>query len=316
MRSRISFCSTTRSGSGALGVVQGVQQRDAVAARVGRAPELVERADRRIGDLQQRGAELLDRQLELARELLLGRDALQPRLELEVGALDLAGAGAHRARHPVERAQLVEDRALDARDRVGLEADLAAEVEALDRGDQAAEAVGDQVGLVDVRRQARAHAPGDVLDQRRVGDDETVARLLVTRRLVAPPQIAKLDGFYVRLHRGSPNPLPEQATLAGDCGRRHVSAARTLPECKPASSRSSRARAAPGSRAGRRRRRADGSRRSDAARAGAPRRRGRPAPTRSAAAAERRRSRAGAPTWRAAARARRRARAPAAPRSR
>ena len=38
-----------------------------------------------------------------------------------------------RARHPVERAQLVDDRAADARDRVRLELDLAAEVEALDR---------------------------------------------------------------------------------------------------------------------------------------------------------------------------------------
>ena len=51
----------------------------------------------------------------------------KPRLELHVDALDLARAGAHRARHPVERAQLVDDRAADPRDRVGLELDLAAE---------------------------------------------------------------------------------------------------------------------------------------------------------------------------------------------
>ena len=43
----------------------------------------------------------------------------------ELRALDLAGAGADGARHPVERAQLVYDRALDPGDRVGLELDVA-----------------------------------------------------------------------------------------------------------------------------------------------------------------------------------------------
>ena len=71
-------------------------------------------------------------------------------------ALDLARAGAHRARHPVERAQLVDDRALDPRDRVGLELDVAGRVEALDRADQAEQAVRDEVALVDVRRQPAA----------------------------------------------------------------------------------------------------------------------------------------------------------------
>ena len=133
----------------------------------------------RVRDLQQRLLELLDRDLELGGHLLVGRRALQPMLELLVGPLDLAGPRADRARHPVERAQLVDDRALDARDRVGLELDLALEVEALDRADQADEPVGDEVGLVDVRGQPRRHAAGDVLDQRRVGDDEPLARMLV-----------------------------------------------------------------------------------------------------------------------------------------
>jgi hypothetical protein len=53
-----------------------------------------------------------------------------------VRSLDLAGAGADGARDPVQGAQLVDDRALDAGDRVGLELDLALEVEALDRVDQ------------------------------------------------------------------------------------------------------------------------------------------------------------------------------------
>ena len=211
--------------------------------------------------------ELLDGDLELGGHLLVGRRALEPGLELHVGALDLPRAGAHRARHPVERPQLVDDRAADPRDRVGLELDLAGQVEPLDRRDQPAEPVGDQVGLLDVGRQARAHPPGDVLDQRRVGDDEPLARALVPGGLVPPPQVLQLDrfdvGFQVVPRDLAAMPVDERA-------RRRIAGAPTLPECRPGSSRCSRGRAVPGSPAGRRRLRADGSRTSAAARADGP----------------------------------------------
>ena len=100
----------------------------------------------------------------------------QLRLELGDRALDLARAGAHRARHPVHRAQLVDDRALDARDRVRLELDVAVGVEALDRADQPEQAVGDEVALLDVRRQAAPQPAGHVLDERRVREDQPVAQ--------------------------------------------------------------------------------------------------------------------------------------------
>ena len=106
------------------------------------------------------------------------------RLELGDRALDLAGARADGARHPVERAQLVDDRALDARDRVRLELDVAVRVEALDRADQAEQAVRDEVVLVDVRRQPAAEAAGDVLHERRVREDQPVAQPLVAPRPV------------------------------------------------------------------------------------------------------------------------------------
>ena len=134
--------------------------------------------------------------------LLVGRRAVQAVLELAVRALDLTGAGADGARHPVEGPQLVDDRALDARDRVGLELDLALEVEALDRVDQADQAVGDEIGLLDVRRQAARHAAGDVLDEGRVGDDELLARPRGIGPLVAAPQILELDRFDVRFQDG------------------------------------------------------------------------------------------------------------------
>ena len=104
---------------------------------------------------------------------------MQPRLELGHRALDVTGSGSHGPRHPVHRAELVDDRSLDARDRVRLELDVAAGVVALDRSDQTEETVGDQVALLDVRRETAPQAARHVLDQRCVREDEAVAERLV-----------------------------------------------------------------------------------------------------------------------------------------
>ena len=139
----------------------------------------------------------------------LGR-AAQLVLELGVGLLDLAGARADRARHPVERAQLVDDRAADALHREGLEADLALRLEAVHRLDQADHPVGDQVGLLDVGGQAGAGAAGDELDQGRVGDDQALARAVVSLVLVAAPELrssnALTSASAIVLHPAFPCP--------------------------------------------------------------------------------------------------------------
>ncbi len=142
-----------------------------------------------------------DFDVELRRHLLVGRRPLQLGLELGVRLLDVAGTGANRARHPVERAQLVDDRALDPGHGEGLELDLAVGIESLDRADQPEQAVGDQVGLLDVGREPGRHPAGDELDQRRVGDDEALPRALVPVVLVALPELPEFDGFDVCLHR-------------------------------------------------------------------------------------------------------------------
>ena len=129
---------------------------------------------------------------ELLGDLLVGRRAVQLLLELGDRPLDVAGAGAHRARHPVERAQLVDDRALDPRDRVRLELDLAVGVVALDRADQPEQAVRDEIALVDVRRQAAPEPAGDELDERRVGQDQAVANGAVLRPPVLLPERARV----------------------------------------------------------------------------------------------------------------------------
>src|SRR3954454_10834153 len=110
---------------GRVRVLQRVEQADRVAGGVAHGPQLVERDDRGRGDLDQRLLELGGGDVQLARHLIVGRGAVQLVLELGVDLLDLAGPCTHGARHPVQGAQLVDDRALDARDRVRLELDLA-----------------------------------------------------------------------------------------------------------------------------------------------------------------------------------------------
>src|SRR5579884_226781 len=112
-------------GIGRSLVLDRVDQRHLVAARAGDRPELVQRRDRGARDLPQALLELVLAQAELLGDLLVGRRPAQPPLELPDRPLDLAGAGPHGARHPVHRAQLVDDLALDARHGVRLELDVA-----------------------------------------------------------------------------------------------------------------------------------------------------------------------------------------------
>ena len=178
---------------GGVRILERVDQGDRVSPARAR-PELVERGDRGARDLEERVLELLLRDPEVGRDLLVVRRAVELALELRDRPLDVAGAGAHRARHPVHRAKLVDDRALDARDRVGLELDVAPEVEALDRADQAEEAVRDEVSLLHVRREAAPEAAGDVLDERRVREDQAIAQGTVAGALELAPECVGVEG--------------------------------------------------------------------------------------------------------------------------
>src|SRR5439155_19694752 len=125
-------------------------------------PELVERRDRRAGDVGEAVVELLLADPDLLGDLVVARRAPELRLQLGHRTLDFARARAHRARDPVHRAQFVEDRALDARDRVRLELDVTLRVVTLNRGDQAEQPVGHEVAFGDVPGQSGAQPTGDV----------------------------------------------------------------------------------------------------------------------------------------------------------
>ena len=162
--SRISVCVERRRGLERVRVLERVDERHRVARRSS-------------VDQSSSSATIDEREISSERvlELFLGHARASPAISSSVGARMSCASScaiarsisrardAHRARHPVQRAQLVDDRALDPRDRVRLELDVAVGVVPLDRVDQPEQAVGDEVALVDVRGQAAASRPATYL---------------------------------------------------------------------------------------------------------------------------------------------------------
>jgi len=118
-------------------------------------------------------------------------------LELGERLLDRADLRSHRSGNPVDRAELVEDRSLDAADRIGLELEASAGLELVDGVDQPEHPVADQIGLLHVLRETDRHTTGDVLHQRRVVNDERVTDLGIRVLLVRRPQLLQLRGVDV-----------------------------------------------------------------------------------------------------------------------
>ena len=152
-----------------------VDQGDPVPAGRRDGPELVQGGDRGTADLAEALVELFLIHPELLGDLLVGRRPAELRLQAADRSLDVPRPRAHRTGHPVHRPQLVDDRPLDSRERVGLELDVAVGVVTLDRADQAEQPVLDEVALVDVAWQPAADPAGHVLDERRVGEDQALA---------------------------------------------------------------------------------------------------------------------------------------------
>src|SRR4029079_3876744 len=95
--------------------------------------------------------------------------------------------------------------ALDPGHGVRLELHVARRVVALDRADQAEQAVGDEVALVHVGRQPGAEPAGDVLHERRVGEDQAVGDL----RVAGPPEFQpQLLGLVRPRHGGENTAFP------------------------------------------------------------------------------------------------------------
>ena len=161
--------------------------------------ELVEGQDRDERDLRDDVVQLAPGDAESLGHLLLGRLSLQHRLEVGVRLLDLPRLEPDRPRDPVHRTELVDDGALDARDRVGLELVAAARFELREGVDEAEHAVADEVGLVHARGQARRDPARHVLHERGVVQDQLLARVVLTRALEPMPLLPELV-VHVRRH--------------------------------------------------------------------------------------------------------------------
>src|SRR3989440_16045 len=83
-----------------VGCLDRFEQRDLIPALARDRPELVERRDRRARDRSEAVLELLGRDADFGRDLLVRRSAAEPRLEVGDRPLDLARARSHRPRHP------------------------------------------------------------------------------------------------------------------------------------------------------------------------------------------------------------------------
>src|SRR5215831_14421359 len=100
-------------------IFERVEQRDVVALLVWQ--ELFERKNRGAADLEQQGVVLFDRDAERLCHLIVFGHPGKPVLELDKDSFEFARFLAHGTWHPIERAQGVEDRTIDARDGISLE---------------------------------------------------------------------------------------------------------------------------------------------------------------------------------------------------
>src|SRR5688500_8337576 len=106
-------------------------------------------------------------------------------------ALALAGTLSDDAWSPVELAQSVEDGPVDAPLRVCRELHVLVDVELLDRIEQSENTIAHQIVHIYRVGQVSRHSHGDLLDQRRVADDELLTKSRVLRLLVKTPHLTR-----------------------------------------------------------------------------------------------------------------------------
>ena len=224
---RASSRRSSRSSATSTGLSAAVSSR--VSIRLSRSPplaadvqQLLQRHHVGQRQLAEDAVQFLHRDAHLGGDLGLGGGAAELRLQRGVGTLHGAGLLPHRAGDPVQGPQLVDHRAPDAGDRVGLELDGPLGVELLDGVDQSEDPGGDEVGLLDIGRQPDADPARDVLHQRRVVQDQLLAQPLVARGLVRPPQLverARARAGRARAPRAAGGARPRGRTrrCAGAC---------------------------------------------------------------------------------------------------
>ncbi|OPZ06382.1 MAG: hypothetical protein BWZ10_02963 [candidate division BRC1 bacterium ADurb.BinA364] len=165
-------------GAEPLGVGQAFQQ-IALDGFVAFGPQFVDGDQRNAARLDEQVLKFLVADAKEFHHLVVGGRPPQALLQLGIGLFQPGGFLPRRARHPVQRPQLVEDRPFDAEFGVGFELDFARRLEFVDGVHQADDAGVDQVVEFDVRRQAAGDAVGHILDKRQVFQNQGVAPLQI-----------------------------------------------------------------------------------------------------------------------------------------
>jgi hypothetical protein len=177
---------------GALGLVLAHRRLDRVAdLEVGIVPgasRRVQRAQLRPVELLVVGAQLVEGDLELLGQLLVVREAACLDVEVVAGALDLAGDAADGAGGPVLAAEVVPDRAGDARPCVLLERGALEGLKPVDCLDQRHEPGRGQVVELAMGRQLADLLRREVANHRGVGQHQAVASARVALRLPGAPE--------------------------------------------------------------------------------------------------------------------------------
>jgi hypothetical protein len=134
----------------------------------------LQREHLRPADVLVVGGHLLHAHPECGGDLGDARRAAQHAGQPAAGLLEVAGPTPHRPGGPVDGAQLVENRAPDARGGVPLERNAALGVERLGSLDESGEACGGQVVTAHMGWHPAHRLPDDMSDQRHVAGDEFV----------------------------------------------------------------------------------------------------------------------------------------------
>src|SRR5581483_4762774 len=201
--------------------------------------DVLERHHREVPDLGHEVVQLADLESHGTRQLVVRRLATELVLELLRAPDQVVRLLADGARHPVERAQLVEDRAADADAGVGLEVRRLPGIELLERVEEAVHAPAHHLVVLDRRGESALDLLDDLPHEREVRAEVFIgaarARARLAQRSASPPPRRMLPSrrpvsVVARRPRSAPHGIaPLGPDPAGKAGEKVVLAVAATP---------------------------------------------------------------------------------------
>src|SRR5690606_29008404 len=174
-----------------------------------------EARDRDRARLADHALVFLERDLEALGHLEVRRRAAQLDLEGLPHLVDAIGLVPDDARHPIERAQLIEDGAANPGRAIGLEFHPPIEIEPIHGVHETEDSGALQIVELAILGQLREEPFGDIADEWQIALDQDVAQALIARRLEPAPHLFDLSRVRLRSLRA----YHASTSLAGVLGR-------------------------------------------------------------------------------------------------